>query len=39
MYLSVPSNLMHRPNHLIHHFISCLIFPAALSIPFSPLHT
>jgi hypothetical protein len=31
---SVYSNLTDKPNHGICHFISCHVFPAALSIPF-----
>jgi len=33
--LSVFSNLTNRPNHLIHHLLTCPIFPATPSIPFS----
>jgi hypothetical protein len=33
-YLSVPSNLMDRPNHLTCHLISCPVFHAALSSHF-----
>ena len=35
VYVSVPSNTIDRPIQLICHLIPCLIFPAALSTPFS----
>jgi hypothetical protein len=37
VYLSVPSNLMDRPNIFICHIMSCPIFPAELFAPFSSL--
>lgn len=38
MRLAVPSNLMHRPHHLIFPFMSCPVFPAALSSLVSSAH-
>jgi len=35
VYASVPSNTIDRPMQLVCHFISCPIFPTALSTPFS----
>jgi len=37
VYLSVPSNLMDRPNSFICHIISCPVFPAELFAPFTSL--
>jgi hypothetical protein len=34
MYLSVPSYLMDRPNHVTCHLISCPVYHAALPSPF-----